>query len=166
MARSVTVKGIEELQKIVVALRLNVRKEANQALRDALKPMMAEAARLAPQGPTGNLRKSLIAMAPKSGKGNKPYALGLGVWRWAPHLHLVAFGRKRVFPGMAKGQPTGKKALFGHGFGPRKTAAPTKPNTFFVDAVASKRSETATLATQYIKGLITKIVTENGGSVK
>lgn len=160
MARSITIKGIDELQKVVMALRLNVRSEASQVLRNALRPVMAEAERLAPLGPTGNLRRSLIAMAPKSQKGAKPYALGLGVWKWAPHLHLVAFGRKRVKPGSAKGTATGKKALFGHGFGPRKTAGPTKPNTFFVDAVASKRSEAGILATQGMKDLILRIVAD------
>jgi HK97 gp10 family phage protein len=115
-------RAIQSLMTKLAALDRKVaRKAIRKGLNEAAKVVMWEAKALVPKR-TGALRKSIgrkiwvkkggAAVAAIIGprKGFRVVYLGKPIDP-VKYAHLVEFGRREVVAGVAKGKPTGKKAL-------------------------------------------------------
>jgi len=97
---SIRVQGVPELQARFDKVRDQFKTtEVKSALARAAKPLRIEMRKLAPKGPTGNLKKSVKT---KRLRG-KPAAVSVrGDFSKAPHFHLVVRGTVERFHASGK----------------------------------------------------------------
>ena len=86
-------KGADELlKKFKILDRLVDEQDIENGLLHASRIIATKAKQLAPLGPTGNLRRGIVAKKfQKKRKGNPAVFCGID-YRIAPHAHLVEFG--------------------------------------------------------------------------
>jgi HK97 gp10 family phage protein len=90
-------QGFDELEKALGELPKSLRKGVlTRTLRAAAKPIRDEMVANVPQGPTGNLRKSIIVSPKRIGKrikSKRSVFMFVGPdARLGPHAHLVEYG--------------------------------------------------------------------------
>lgn len=132
---SIKVEGLEALRKSLANGREYMAVEVTQALEDSAKMIRSEAERLAPRGPTGNLKRALrqsLGRATKTFLQSFVFALA----QIAPHAHLVEFGTR---PHTIKPHKKGGVLVFGRYFAKEVNHPGAKAWPFFQTAVRNKR---------------------------
>lgn len=85
-------QALRSLDKVKAA---TAQKQLGEVLYKSARTIAHYASDIAPVGETGNLRRSLVAGRARRAGGNlPPAAYALVSKKFAPHLHLVAFGTK------------------------------------------------------------------------
>lgn len=127
MKAQIYLRGIEELEKQTNKMLKELGEEKTKLLLSQAKIVRDRIKQKAPQGPTGNLKKSVYAVAlPETVKRYCVAYAGVRP-RKAPHAHLLEFGTSgRRYPS----EKNGKKAL-NTPWGPRASVKPM-PATPFV----------------------------------
>jgi HK97 gp10 family phage protein len=92
---SFNIRGADDLARTLKELGPRLaRKHGQKAVREGLKPVLAEARRLVPVD-TGALKRSLRVRNKRSRRRD---AVGAEVSATAPHAHLVEFGTVKMAP--------------------------------------------------------------------
>jgi len=137
MPVKISIAGLTEAHRKFAHLRGTAAgNEMEEVLLSAAKIIASEAERLAPLGPTGNLKRSFRAAKSRVAK-TFLQAFAFTLRPLAPHAHLVEFGTKphTIMPKKAGALWFGKYPV-------RKVEHPgARPVVFFRDAVRNKRSE-------------------------
>ena len=92
------IKGLRELDRELRKLsRKAQRQTVTRALREAAKPMLAEARAKAPVGSTGKLKRGIVIRAvPRLPKGN--FGVMVGVKKEVFYARFLEFGTRRMAP--------------------------------------------------------------------
>jgi len=102
MVQQITLQGVGELKKKfgeMIAI-IDDRKTENELLKSA-NILKNDIKRRAPKGPTGNLKRSIVARIFKRKITNQPAAFVAVDYRIAPHAHLVEYGHGGPHPASA-----------------------------------------------------------------
>ena len=96
---AIDVQGIEELEaQLKEMIRQFDKEEVDPILIDGGKVLAAAVKSKAPRGPTGNLKKGIVAKQ-LNRIGDNPKTAFVGInYRRAPHAHLVEFGTSHSRP--------------------------------------------------------------------
>lgn len=139
MSNAVTlqVQGLDELKKRLQKLANAIEgSQVEQILLDAAQPIADQARAWAPEGPTGNLKRALLAKKLQR-KGRKTAPVIAAVDRKiAPHAHLVEYGSQ------------GRQ----HKSGKSTGSMPAKP--YFRPAVDARKGDAARIIEDGLRRLI------------
>lgn len=103
--KAIVLEGVPELLKKIEALRIDS-EEVDAILYRGAKELQGKIRAVAPLGPTGNLRKGIVAKRPNRG-GYFRSVFTATDFHKAPHSHLVEFGHRIV---THSGVDTGRRA--------------------------------------------------------
>jgi len=139
---------VEGAKDIIISLEKykdKIRPEIQKALDKGAQIIADEAKRIAPLGPTGNLKKGIYAKEMPYKKYSPSVAIVTVDRHIAPHSHLVEFGT-----GVRIGKK-GKAGYIGKSFG----IMPARP--FLRPAFDSKKSEVERFVKNYLKNELIKV---------
>jgi len=150
---TIQVQGLAQARKALANASPFMAAGVQDALTMAAKMIRSEAERLAPRGPTGNLKRALRAAPGRSTKTFlQSFVFTLG--QIAPHAHLVEFGTK---PHQIVPKKKGGILAFGRYFVRSVDHPGAKPWPFFQTAVRNKRLQVRRMIERAVEEVINKL---------
>jgi len=97
ISQQVKLEGMKNLMELFAASSRTIGGEkSSKILLKAATLVKNRARQLAPQGPTGNLKRGIVAKRFKSERPGHPAAFIATDYRIAPHAHLIEFGTVKM----------------------------------------------------------------------
>jgi hypothetical protein len=153
---TVKVDGYQQAFRALNAIGKAVHSERmNEVLYKGARTIAHYAGDLAPIGPTGNLKRSLIAAPARVSPSLPPAAFALVKRKIAPHLHLVSFGTKPhvIAPKQRKRLKIGGSS---HPISGGVAHPGSEGNPFFERAVRDTRSIVRAAIREEMKDVVTE----------